>query len=138
MPHEHVFFHSMNRALLPRYSHAVLARDRHWRANSVRISLQWKGESIGSFDIVVNATPIGMAGVTEDPLPIDLVLSDRVRLVYDLVTSPEPTPLVRTARQAGIETITGVEMLVAQAARQFEIWTGERAPVSVMENAAFR
>ena len=97
-----------------------------------------EGESIGSFDIVVNATPIGMAGVTEDPLPIDLVLSDRVRLVYDLVTSPEPTPLVRTARQAGIETITGVEMLVAQAARQFEIWTGERAPVSVMENAAFR
>ena len=97
---------------------------------------EMEGCSIGSFDIVVNATPIGMAGNGAEQMPFDLGSSNRgIKLVYDLVTSSGQTPLIRAARAARIETITGVEMLIAQAVRQFEIWTGTSAPISVMENA---
>ena len=97
-----------------------------------------KGGSIESFEVLVNATPVGMAGNEGSPMPFDLASSDRIKVVYDLVTSTKPTPLIRAALKAGIQTITGVEMLVAQAARQFEIWTGQSAPVNVMENAALK
>jgi shikimate dehydrogenase len=90
----------------------------------------------GSFDILVNATPVGMAGNLEDQAPFKLEETTQTKLVYDLVTSAEPTPLIRQARAAGIETITGVEMLVAQAVRQFEIWTNKIAPREAVQRAA--
>jgi 3-dehydroquinate dehydratase / shikimate dehydrogenase len=88
------------------------------------------------FDIVVNATPVGMSGETEKESPIDLTRFRGAKLVYDLVTSADPTPLLRDAKAASIETIGGIEMLVAQAVRQFQIWTGKEAPVNVMQEAA--
>jgi 3-dehydroquinate dehydratase / shikimate dehydrogenase len=82
------------------------------------------------FDIVINATPIGMAGNKSAPLlhPEDLTC----KLVFDLVYNPLETPLLRAARQKGISVITGVEMFVQQGARQFEIWTGKPAPEEEM------
>ena len=58
------------------------------------------------------------------------------KLVYDLVYNPEETTLLRHARAQGAETIGGLEMLVSQACRQFEWWTGQHAPRAVMEQAA--
>jgi 3-dehydroquinate dehydratase/shikimate dehydrogenase len=82
------------------------------------------------FDIIINATPIGMAGNKSAPLlhPEDLTC----KLVFDLVYNPLETPLLRAARQKGISVITGVEMFVQQGARQFEIWTGKPAPEEEM------
>ncbi|HEY5331346.1 MAG TPA: shikimate dehydrogenase [Acidobacteriaceae bacterium] len=82
------------------------------------------------FDIVINATPVGMAGNKSAPLlhPEDLTC----KLVFDLVYNPLETPLLRAARQKGISVITGVEMFVQQGARQFEIWTGKPAPEEEM------
>jgi 3-dehydroquinate dehydratase/shikimate dehydrogenase len=82
------------------------------------------------FDIIINATPVGMAGNKSVPLlhPDDLTC----RLVFDLVYNPLETPLLRAARQKGISVITGVEMFVQQGARQFEIWTGKPAPEEEM------
>jgi 3-dehydroquinate dehydratase / shikimate dehydrogenase len=82
------------------------------------------------FDIIINATPVGMTGNKAAPLlgPEDL----NCRLVFDLVYNPLETPLLRTARQKGIAVITGVEMFVQQGARQFEIWTGKPAPEEEM------
>ncbi len=92
-------------------------------------------ESAGAYDIVINATPIGMNAASDTgPLAPDLL--EHAKLVYDLVTSSVPTPLIQAAENAGLETITGVEMLVAQAVRQFEIWTGETAPAAIMMKAA--
>jgi 3-dehydroquinate dehydratase/shikimate dehydrogenase len=83
-----------------------------------------------SFDVIINATPAGMAGNKTASLlgPEDL----NARLVFDLVYNPLDTPLLRMARQKGLSVITGIEMFVQQGARQFEIWTGKPAPEEEM------
>ena len=83
-----------------------------------------------SFDAIVNATPVGMAGNKTAPL---LEAKDlNTRLVFDLVYNPLETPLIHLARQKGIPIITGIEMFVQQGARQFEIFTGKPAPEEEM------
>jgi len=83
-----------------------------------------------NFDVILNATPIGMAGSKSQSLlePGEI----NARLVFDLVYNPIDTPLIRAARAKGIPVITGVEMFVHQGARQFEIWTGKPAPEEEM------
>ncbi|MGB7188634.1 MAG: shikimate dehydrogenase [Acidobacteriaceae bacterium] len=83
-----------------------------------------------NFDVIVNATPAGMAGAKTQSLlePKEI----NARLVFDLVYNPLETPLIRMARDKGIPVITGVEMFVHQGARQFEIWTGKPAPEEEM------
>jgi 3-dehydroquinate dehydratase/shikimate dehydrogenase len=83
-----------------------------------------------SFDVIVNATAVGMHGVR--PQHILEANEINARLVFDLVYNPVETPLLRMARQKGIPVATGVEMFVQQGARQFEIWTGKRAPEEEM------
>jgi 3-dehydroquinate dehydratase / shikimate dehydrogenase len=84
-----------------------------------------------TFDVVVNATPVGMAGgkTAASPLTANEL---NARLVFDLVYNPIETPLIALARQKGIAVIAGVEMFVQQGARQFEIWTGKPAPEEEM------
>ena len=82
------------------------------------------------FDVIINATPIGMTGNKGSAL---LGVEDlNCKFVFDLVYNPLETPLLRMARLKGIAVITGVEMFVQQGARQFEIWTGKPAPVDEM------
>ncbi len=83
-----------------------------------------------TFDVIINATPAGMAGnSTTMPLnPEEL----NARLVFDLVYNPLETPLLRAAKAKGLGVISGVEMFVQQGARQFEIWTGKPAPEDEM------
>jgi 3-dehydroquinate dehydratase/shikimate dehydrogenase len=85
------------------------------------------------YDVLIHATPLGMAGKPEQ-----CFFEDRVpgKLVLDMVYNPLETILVRKARDQGATVILGLEMFLEQAARQFEIWTGETAPRSVMEKAA--
>jgi 3-dehydroquinate dehydratase/shikimate dehydrogenase len=83
-----------------------------------------------TFDVILNATPVGMAGQKAAQI---LTVDDlKTKFVFDLVYNPIDTPLIRMARQAGIPVITGVEMFVQQGARQFEIWTGKPAPEEEM------
>jgi 3-dehydroquinate dehydratase/shikimate dehydrogenase len=90
----------------------------------------------GSWDVLVNATPVGTAPALNDsPLPGGPFTG---RLVYDLVYNPIDTRLLREARRAGCRTIGGLEMLVAQAQRQFEWWTGVAASSEVLRTAALR
>ena len=58
------------------------------------------------------------------------------KIVFDLVYAPADTELLRGARAAGCQTIGGIEMLIAQAERQFELWTGQRPPAGLFEAAA--
>jgi len=85
------------------------------------------------FDILVHATPLGMM-----PRVDQCFFEDRIpaKLVFDLVYNPVDTLLLRKARNQGCETVGGLEMFLEQAARQFEIFTGESAPRAVMEKAA--
>jgi 3-dehydroquinate dehydratase / shikimate dehydrogenase len=82
------------------------------------------------FDVIINATPVGMAGQKSAQLLDGKDLN--TKLVFDLVYNPLETPLIRLARQQNIPIITGVEMFVQQGARQFEIWTGKPAPEEEM------
>jgi 3-dehydroquinate dehydratase/shikimate dehydrogenase len=83
-----------------------------------------------SFDVIINSTPIGMAG--QKGAQILSAEELKTKIVFDLVYNPADTPLIRLARQQGLTVITGVEMFVQQGARQFEIWTGKPAPEEEM------
>ena len=90
----------------------------------------------GSWDVLINATPLGTApDAHETPLP-DGGLTGQ--LVYDLVYNPPETALLSAARAAGCRTLGGLDMLVAQAQRQFEWWTGLKPSERVMRDAALR
>jgi len=87
----------------------------------------------GSWDVLVNTTPLGNAALRdESPLPGGPFTG---RLVYDLTYGPGESRLVREAREAGLLVLDGLPMLIAQAERQFEWWTGARAPAGVMSTA---
>lgn len=88
----------------------------------------------GSWDLLVNATPIGMVPRVEES-PVSALSLDG-SLVYDLVYNPQPTLLMREAALRGCRTLGGLAMLVAQAKQQFEWWMGIRPPESVFEDAA--
>ncbi len=86
-------------------------------------------------DILVNATSVGMyPEANESPVPLDLLKPDLI--VYDIVYNPVETKLIKEAKHAGAKTIGGIEMLVAQGAISFKLWTGQRAPLEVMKKAA--
>jgi shikimate dehydrogenase len=90
----------------------------------------------GSWDILVNCTPIGQHPLVDDtPLPIAHLIG---RYVYDLVYNPQVTRLLREAAAAGCQTIGGLEMLVAQAEAQLQWWTGCQAPPGLMREAALK
>jgi shikimate dehydrogenase len=90
----------------------------------------------GSWDLLVNTTPVGMYPHTE-ATPIEAAALTG-RYVYDLVYNPTTTRLLREAAHAGCQTIGGLEMLVAQAHEQFGWWTGEKPPAGVMREAALK
>ena len=93
----------------------------------------WASEESLEVDAVINATPVGMYPHVENT-PFDLSRL-RVRVVFDMVYYPLGTRFLNEARRRGLTTISGLEMLVAQGARQFEIWTGLSAPRALMEQA---
>jgi 3-dehydroquinate dehydratase / shikimate dehydrogenase len=90
----------------------------------------------GSWDVLVNATPVGTTPAVESsPLPEGPFTGE---LVYDLVYNPQDTKLMQDARAAGCRTIGGLDMLVAQAELQFRFWTGLEPAPGVMREAAHR
>lgn len=82
------------------------------------------------WDVLVQATPVGRSG--ERLLPARAL---RGRVVLDMVYGTAPTPLLADARAAGLATIDGFEMLVAQAELQFRLMTGHPAPAGVLQRA---
>ena len=86
-------------------------------------------------DILVNATPLGTRGPNEGETVATADEIRGVRLVYDLVYNPTETRLLREATIAGCDTLGGLDMLVAQGVKQFEIWTGRDAPLAQMRSA---
>lgn len=89
----------------------------------------------GGFDVLVNCTPVGMAGgpaAQESPLPDDVPL-DRSVTVFETVYNPRRTPLFEQAESQGAKAIGGLDMFLRQAAMQFERWTGEAAPMEVFQ-----
>ena len=88
---------------------------------------QLSNVSFGRYDVVINATP-------ETPVLAEQLAG--ARLVYDLVYNPIETEFLKEAQRAGCQTLGGLPMLVAQARRQFELWTGKAPSAELMHNAA--
>jgi 3-dehydroquinate dehydratase / shikimate dehydrogenase len=78
-----------------------------------------------AFDVIINATPVGMGNTRDTPLQEKEI---NARYVFDMVYDPAETRLLKLAKERGAQIIPGIEMFVHQAARQFEIWTGKPAP----------
>ena len=82
-----------------------------------------------AFDVIINATPVGMGNTRETPLQDKEI---NARYVFDMIYDPAETRLLKLAKERGAQVIPGIEMFVHQAARQFEIWTGKPAPFDEM------
>jgi len=78
-----------------------------------------------AFDVIVNATPVGMTNTRESPLNENEI---NAKYVFDMVYDPPETRFLKAAKARGAQIIPGIEMFAQQAARQFEIWTGKPAP----------
>jgi shikimate dehydrogenase len=89
--------------------------------------------SIGDCDVLVNATSVGFHAPDASVIPASILREGRV--VLDVVFIPPASKLVNEAKSRGGIAIPGTRMLVHQAAYQFELYTGERAPFEVMEQA---
>src|ERR1700722_2670988 len=88
------------------------------------------------FDAIVNTTPVGMyPHADESPLEAREL---NCRLLFDLIYRPRVTKLMQLATGRGIETVSGLDMFIAQGIAQFEIWMGQRAPVEPMRRAVLR
>jgi len=82
-----------------------------------------------TFDVIINATPVGMGNGKQSPLEEKEL---NTKYVFDLVYTPAETKLIKMARAKNLQVIPGLEMFVQQGARQFEIWTGKPAPIAEM------
>ncbi|HKU77909.1 MAG TPA: shikimate dehydrogenase [Pyrinomonadaceae bacterium] len=101
----------------------VFARDTV-KAQSLEVPCKSLADaSFVGYDFVVNTTPLG-SGAYIDQTPATAEQLKGVRCIYDLIYNPRETRLLHEAREAGCETLGGLEMLIAQAKLQFKLWTG--------------
>ncbi|MSR56696.1 MAG: shikimate dehydrogenase [Planctomycetaceae bacterium] len=97
------------------------------------VLVQWENRGAQFADVLINCTSVGMhPGVDETPFVANWLREGMI--VFDTVYNPERTLLIKQARERGCRTVTGVEMFVRQAARQFELFTGQPAPQDVMRD----
>lgn len=107
------------------------------------IDLAWGGSAEEAFwralsecELLVNCTPVGTRGGEAEGLtPVDAEAVPQEAVVFDLVYNPPETPLVAAARMRGNRAVSGLGMLVYQAAESFRLWTGHEAPVERMLEA---
>lgn len=95
-------------------------------------------EALERPDILVNTTPLGTRGEHQNQTSVSAENLSGIKLVYDLTYNPRETRLLKEAREAGCETLDGLEMLIRQAAAQFKIWSGLEADTAAMRTAAIK
>jgi shikimate dehydrogenase len=89
----------------------------------------------GPWDLLVNATPVGTKGFAGG-LPVPESVIAKASFVYDLGYNPAVTPLLQAANRLNRPGTSGLDMLLHQAAKSFELWTGRPAPFDAMRRAA--
>ena len=88
-------------------------------------------ENLESFEVIINATPLGLK--RDDPVPLDTSRLSTDQVVCDLIY--RQTRLLQEASQRGCRTLDGLGMLLWQGVLAFELWTGVMPPVEIMQNA---
>lgn len=90
--------------------------------------IAWDARGSVTADLVINTTPMGMSGEHVDETPFTAEMFQGHGVAYDLVYNPLETTFLRTAKEAGWETIDGLHMFAAQGAEQFRLWTDRTIP----------
>ncbi|MGL4421179.1 MAG: shikimate dehydrogenase [Gemmataceae bacterium] len=93
--------------------------------------IDWHARNATRFDVLINGTPVGMHPNLNE-MPVHVSALQPGQIVFDTVYTPETTMLIREAKSRGCQVITGVEMFVRQAARQFEVFTGVAPDINKM------
>ncbi|PYV48490.1 MAG: shikimate dehydrogenase [Acidobacteria bacterium] len=102
-------------------------------ARAAVFGLKERGSDVYDFDVIINATPVGMkSSKPQAPLEENEL---RTKYLFEMIYSPLETKLVKMARAKNIHVITGDAMFVHQGVRQFEIWTGKPAPFEDMHRS---
>jgi len=100
-------------------------------------AVPWNEKALDSrlqgIDLIINATPLGMSGPSESPIPASMLRPDQ--MVYDTVYTAHRTPLLAAADEAGAHAANGLSMLLHQGALSFEIWFNQPAPIEAMRKA---
>ncbi|MCP5145007.1 MAG: NAD(P)-binding domain-containing protein [Gammaproteobacteria bacterium] len=96
--------------------------------------IEWDSRTMAPADLLINATSVGMPP-DGDAIPVPWPLAHRPRWLLDVVVAPGSSRLVRLASAAGVVVADGEAFAMAQAARQFELYTGRPAPLAAMRAA---
>ena len=94
-------------------------------------SIEWPERANFECTVIINCTPVGMHPNMNDS-PFEGDWFDKRMVVFDTVYNPEQTLFIKQAREAGCGTVTGIDMFVLQAARQFELFTDTEADMEVL------
>jgi len=89
--------------------------------------------------MIVNTTPIGMKGHSADKMPLGLEIISKLpanTVIYDVIYNPMKTVFLQKAKEYGLETINGLDMLISQAAKAQELWTGKMPDINKIKIAA--
>lgn len=113
-----LLIHDMDSAQASRLTAALIA---HFGLGRIRIEIEAKA-AISKVNGVVNATPVGMAGIPGIPIPIDTITANH--WVADAIYTPLETELIKNARAKGARVMGGAGMCVHQAAETFRLFTG--------------
>ncbi len=97
-------------------------------------SLQ-REEAFRESGVVINATPVGMAGVASGELIEDVSWIGSHQCFFDFVYHPRQTSFLNTARENGAKTLGGIALLIAQAAESFRLWTDRSFDIEEMAQA---
>jgi len=123
-------------------SAVVIASRTHKRAMALAEELgcqqtQWENRGSVEPEILVNCTPVGMYPES-DVTPYEQHWLNENMLIFDTIYNPENTLLIKHAKDRGCRTVSGIEMFIRQAAAQYELFTGQSAPLDVMREALRR
>ena len=122
---------------LPVAQWPAIARERGL-ALAKQYGFQWQPLPEGiAAEILVNVTPLGMAGGAEsNTLAFSEAMVAQASVVFDVVALPAETPLIRLAQQRGKQTISGAEVIALQAVEQFALYTGVRPDSALVAEAS--
>lgn len=122
------------------FSDVIIAarNEAYGTALAKQYGFQWQAQpEANDIDILVNVTPIGMAGGKEsEQLAFNETMVARASVVFDVVALPPETPVIQLAQRLGKKTISGAEVIALQAVEQFVMYTGVRPDDALVAEAA--
>ncbi len=92
-------------------------------------------DEVQNSKLVINTTPLGMIPEIDDAVVNSEKFFNKNQIVFDLIYNPQLTKFLNFARQTNAEIINGLDMLIYQAAKSFELWTSEKFPIDEVKSS---